>query len=297
MRAFLMLLLLGLSMSPASAMHLEERPAPRVVAPASSFSIPERPADAVGGTEFGRRLVGLGRADREAAIVAEILRGNIPPFLRQLKPVSLRARIDGKQVRATVWVMPDYLAVGSDEDFVRVPVSYYGAVTIARTFGMALPTRKVVDAVYAQSSLRLKPQPMTPGPRMTSVNYFLVHNQRIETQRAGRAFGALIAGHKKDLVITNRLSRQRSPRVAIYGWHRGMGDPIQPLSTVHGASYADYSHGLRLLGGVMVADGVERSIFDALADDHLAAVLSLEGTVRVPAEMLPGPERSRPAAR
>ena len=28
-------------------------------------------------------------------------------------------------------------------------------------------------------------------------------------------------------------------RVAIYGWHRPDGRPIQPLSTVHGFRYAD----------------------------------------------------------
>jgi hypothetical protein len=259
---------------------------PAVAAPAPVHAIPPRPDDAVAGSVFMRRLVGMPGAAREAAIVAEVVRGNIPEFLRSLKEVTLRGRVGGRATTATVWVMPDYVAIGADRDFVRVPVDFYSAVEIARAFGMAMPTRKMVDAIYSQSTLRLRQQPMTPGPSMTSTSYFLVHNERIETQRAGRARGALTAGHKKDLVLTNRLFRQRTPRVAIYGWHRGIGDPIQPLSTVHGATYADYSHGLRLIGGIVRVNGVDRPIVEALQDAQLGPLLTLEGTVRVPAELV-----------
>lgn len=249
-------------------------------------SIPSRPPDAVGGAEFARRIGNLGGEEREAAIVAEVTRGNIPDFLRRLQPVQLTVKRGARLLTATAWVTPDYLAVGSDLDFVRVPVDLYSAETIAKAFGMALPTRKIVDAVYAQSALRLRPQPMKPGPQMTSTDYFVAHNERIEQQRAGRFLGALIAGQKKDLVLTNRLFRQSSPRVAIYGWHRGIGDPIQPLSLVHGARYADYSHGLRLVAGVVVVNGVARPIFDVLQDPALAPLLTFEGTLRVPAALL-----------
>jgi hypothetical protein len=159
---------------------------------------------------------------------------------------------------------------------------------------MALPTRKIVDSIYAQSALRLQPQTMTPGPRMTSTDYFVTHNQRIEQQRAGRGLGTLIAGQKKDLVLTNRLFRQPSPRVAIYGWHRAVGKPIQPLSTVHGAAYADYSHGLRLIGGIAEVNGSQRSIFELFEDPTLARLLSFEGAIRVPPALLA--EESRPRA-
>ena len=50
----------------------------------------------------------------------------------------------------------------------------------------------------------------------------------------------LTAGPRKDLVLTSRLWLDPG-KVAIYGWHRARGAPIQPLSTVHGAGYADYS--------------------------------------------------------
>ena len=90
--------------------------------------------------------------------------------------------------------------------------------------------------------------------------------------------GPLIAGHKKDVVLTNRLN-QKKGRVAIYGWHRGMLRPIQPLSTVHRASYADYSHGVRLVSEVVLINGRPRSIYDVLEDPELAPVLTCEGVI------------------
>jgi hypothetical protein len=122
---------------------------------------------------------------------------------------------------------------------------------------------------------------MLPGPEMMSSEYFLAHHRTIEGQRGTRRPGDLIAGHKKDVVVTNRL-RSRPDRVAIYGWHDLRGRPIQPLSTVHFAEYADYSHGVRLVAATMVVDGQERAVVDVLRDPELAGLLSDEGVIREP---------------
>ena len=82
-------------------------------------------------------------------------------------------------------------------------------------------------------------------------------------------------------MLSNRL-RRFPGRVAIYGWHRSPGDPIQPLSTVHGAQYVDYSHGVRLVSTTVVVDGRTRSIYDALQDSHIAPVFNREGVTRDP---------------
>jgi hypothetical protein len=79
----------------------------------------------------------------------------------------------------------------------------------------------------------------------------------------------LLAGHKKDLVLANRLSSNRG-RVAIYGWHRGNGDPIQPLSTVHGEYYADYSHGIRLVSRTAYVNGRPVDLRSLLTDGTYA---------------------------
>ena len=55
-------------------------------------------------------------------------------------------------MRGTIEVMPDYLAVGSDDDFVRMPMRPQTAQQIADAFGCVLPTRKIVDAMDAAAT-------------------------------------------------------------------------------------------------------------------------------------------------
>ncbi|HEX6960962.1 MAG TPA: hypothetical protein VF175_03790, partial [Lacipirellula sp.] len=172
--------------------------------------MPQRPADAVGGKELMLRVAGMNRDEREAAVLREISSGNIPDFLRRFKSVSIAAG----EMRGTIEVMPDYLAVGSDEDFVRVPMTPQTAQRIADRFGCTLPTRKMVDAIDAAAEVRLAPQPLTE--KRESVAAFLLSNEKIERQRAGKPLGALTIGAKKDVVLTPRI-HERPDRVAIYG--------------------------------------------------------------------------------
>jgi hypothetical protein len=252
-------------------------------------SIPERPASAPDGTDFARQIAAEPPQVRETAIGDEILRGNVPRFLRWLKPVKLRQALpDGRKVDATICVMPDYLAVGNDRDYLRLPMNLPTATRLAKALGFTLPTRKMVDAIYQQSDVRLRPQPMQPGPRMTSTDYFVRHNRSV-TEQIGALnppLGALIAGNKKDVVITNRLATHPG-RIAIYGWHTPDGKPIQPLSTVHGAAYADYSHGIRLVSNTVYIDGKPTAIRKVLSDPKLANVLSDEGPVKTLALLTP----------
>jgi hypothetical protein len=250
---------------------------PQDVASAQFARIPPRDVDAPSGSDLVARISGLSREERGAALVEQILRGNVPSFLRRLRPVAVSLPdAGGSPVRLVFWAMPDYLAVGSDEDFVRVPLGLAEALAVARELDCTLPTARMVDSIYRQAERKLAPQPMPAGPEMTSVTYFWQHNQTIARQLEGLPSGALVAGDKKDLVLTRRLAA-RPGRVAIYGWHRGDGDPIQPLSTVHGAGYADYSHGVRLVSSTVFVDGEPRSVFDLLEDPALVELLSDEG--------------------
>ena len=79
---------------------------------------------------------------------------------------------------------------------------------------------------------------------MTTVAVFLRHNEIVRRAR-NRPLGKLVAGHKKDVVITNKVFTKPG-KVAIYGWHKPDGKPIQPLYTGHAESQVDYSHGIRL---------------------------------------------------
>jgi hypothetical protein len=154
------------------------------------------------------------------------------PICEDLAPVILDDRI--------ICVTYDYYSV----DGVRQPLNLTDALALAESRGMRLPTVEEVDAIYEQADVRLTPIPLPPGPRMSSESYIIRHNDLIEEQLEGlNTDGLLIAGHKKDLIYIS----SSSSRVAIYGWHRDIGDPIQPYSTVHGRGYFDYSHGVRLV--------------------------------------------------
>lgn len=243
-------------------------------------SIPERAKDALTGSEFATSIWSLNGRARDAAVIREVAKGNIPNFLRELRPVTLTFKDrKGAVHTARVCVMPDYLAVGSDADFVRMPLGLAAATEAARAFEFILPTRKLVDAIYQQSDLQLVPESLEPGPKMVTTEYLVEHNKVIETQRGEEPVGQLVSGHKKDVVLTKRLLTRRG-RVAIYGWHEKAGKPIQPLSTVHGARYADYSHGVRLVSASIVVDEVERSVYDVLGDATLAGTLTHEGTIK-----------------
>jgi hypothetical protein len=252
----------------------------------SARGIPPRPLDAPGASLFAHAVAGMGDHERDRAVREQLLAGNVPAFLRQAKPVSVKASVSGaRPVRLTLCVLADYLSVGSDDDFMLVPMGLDTALAVASRFGFTLPTRRIVDLIYRTSRARLAPQPLPPGDNMRSTDYVIWHQQLVQAQRnaVGAAWGGLTAGHKKDLVLTPRLWSQPG-RVAIYGWHRAVGEPIQPLSTVHGANYADYSHGVRLVSEVVFVDGRPRSIFDVLADRRLAALISDEGPMPHAAE-------------
>src|SRR5262249_10239889 len=97
----------------------------------------------------------------------------------------------------------------------------------------------------------------------------------------GKTLGGLVAGIKKDVVVTNRLG-EKPNRVAIYGWHKADVSPIQPLTIVHANTYVDYSHGVRLMKRLVEIDGKPRDVRHALHSVDSCALLSDEGPLDWP---------------
>ncbi|EYF07695.1 hypothetical protein [Chondromyces apiculatus] len=239
--------------------------------------IPPSPQRPLTGSLFVRTIAEEDEAGRERAILREISRGNLPDALRHLARVEFQATAQsGATHTVTLWAMPDYLAIGSDADHLRMPMSPVTAQIIADTFGFLLPTAKIVDTLYAHAATRLTPRPLAPSARMVHPDEFAHHDRLIEEQLGAVPRDQLLAGHKKDVVLSNKLS-QRPHRVAIYGWHEQDSHPIQPLSTLHGDWYSDYSHGIRLISAQMLLDGKPMQVADALTDPELAPLLSDEG--------------------
>lgn len=245
------------------------------------LNLPSRKNNAITGSQFIESTKGLPRDQRENMILKEVLSGNVPDFARNLKNVQV-ATTDSKGFRhtGTIKVMPDYIAIGSNKDFIRVPMNPLTAQKIADRTGTILPTKKIVNEIYAQAEAKMTPQPIKASAQMMSSEYYQDSNNKIEQQRANKGFqlGQLMSGHKKDVVITNRLDANPQ-KVAIYGWHQPNGKAIQPLSTIHENTYADYSHGVRLVSNTMIVDGRERNVADVLHDPELSKMLSDEGII------------------
>ena len=74
-------------------------------------------------------------------MLKEIARGNVPEFLRSLKAVRLQTRSAQGDVREAIcFVTPDYLAVGNDHDFFRLPMTPQTAQAIADAADASLTT-------------------------------------------------------------------------------------------------------------------------------------------------------------
>jgi hypothetical protein len=262
--------------------------------------IPPRPSRSLTGSAFIESIARLDNDRREQAILDQLAAGNLPDFLRRLQPVHFSHRsADGTKTTLTVFAMPDYLAIGSNDDFILIPMALHTALEVAVAYGFVLPTRKIVDAIFGQSAVHLTPHPLPAGPRMRSAAYYDTHNQRIKNQRLALCcpLGELTSGHKKDVVLTNRLIG-REGKIAIYGWHYPTGNPIQPLSTIHGVNYVDYSHGIRLVSDVVLHHGQNRSIYEIMEDPILAPLLSDEGPLGKIRSLMAGSRQAQaPVAR
>ena len=244
--------------------------------PAAPPAIPARRPGAIGGSAFMQSLASMSREEREAAIRRELMAGNMPSWLRRLVPVVLR---DSAGRAATIEVMPDYLAIGSDDDFVRMPMVPYTAQAFADAYGFVLPTRKMVNAIWSAATVKVEPRPLTQ--ERESPLTFLQHHRIIESQLTTATRGELVAGHKKDVVLTNRLA-ERADRVAIYGWHYLNGQPIQQVYVGHVDWYVDYSHGIRPVRRAVRVDGTVVAFEKVVSDSSLAGLLSDEGVLTVP---------------
>ena len=249
--------------------------------------LPERPADALTGSQLEEQLRNLSLQNRENAIFNEIMSGNIPDFLREMVEVSTTRTINGTEYTLQYHVLPDYLALGSDDDYFLMPMTPLLAQRLCNALSCSLPTRRMVDQIWQAAPLKLTPQPIPPGDQMTTIPVMYTHHQMVLEQREAaletHPQGTLVAGHKKDVILSNRIYNQPPPgRVVIYGWHNPDGNPIQPVYSGHSETYADYSHGIRAVRDTVLVNGEPAGIRNILAHPDLHVLLSDEGPIEFP---------------
>jgi len=227
------------------------------------------------GSAFYDSVKKMNWKEREAIALPQLLNGNMPGFLLRFVAIhtSIVDSATGKTIKATYFVSPDYISIGTNEDWARIPLTPMSAQPLADTLHCFLPTRKMVNDIYQQATVKLAPMPMFAF-RDSSVTMYQ-HHLIIEGQRQGKK--GLIAGIKKDVVITDKLTRSdKKDRVAIYGWHLLNGQVIQPLYTGHINWWVDYSHGIRLVYRTIIVDGKKMDYTDVMKDAVLRRLLSDE---------------------
>jgi hypothetical protein len=254
---------------------------------AQTLNLPARNPGAKNGTQFVATIISasLSLTSRENLIYTEISNGNVPAFYRNMKPVTSSGVVSGVTQSVTYYVIPDYLAVGTDTNYFLCPMSPMLATKIADLTGCTLPTRKMVNDIYATATVKLVPKPIPPSSQMSTVPVFDTYNDTIRHERnlvvGVHPLGELTGGDKKDVVISN-LIYSTANRVVIYGWHTSVGNPIQPMTNVHADTYMDYSHGIRLVQNSVVYNGSPTTVKAILQSSTENPVLSDEGSMAQP---------------
>jgi len=234
------------------------------------------------GSGFIKENINLIGAVREANILKEFQLQHIPSFMNQLSTVSVTIGPN----TILYMVTPDFLCVGNNSDYVRVPMNPHTAQSIADMYGFSLITRKMSNDIWKQAVNKLPPRPWGPpyDQDMERTHRIGTHSQTIQNQLISSGMNpfALTSGHKKDVVLTNRLAPNNpNRRVAIYGWHQPNGQPIQGLNpSSHGDLYADYSHGIRLVNNNVLVNNQPMKIQEVFSHPVYSALVSDEGPLR-----------------
>jgi hypothetical protein len=226
----------------------------------------------LGGNEFYHQAFAMKWKERDSFALKQILSGDLPSFLQRFVPVhvSILDSSTHKTIKATYYVAPDYLSIGTDDDWARINITPLAAQQIADSFNCFLPTKKMVDDIYHAARLKLEPVPLYAFRDSTPIMWH--HHLIVEGQRRGRK--GLIAGIQKDVVISGKISRDpKADRVAIYGWHKLDGNPIQPLYTGHIYWWVDYSQGIRLIYRKIKVGSKWMDYIDVLKDSVLQRLL------------------------
>ena len=203
------------------------------------------------GTAFYTQAAAYSWQQRDSLALAWLLAGQSPRWQSRFVKIKVQTTdsTTGKTIRGHYYASPDYISLGTHTQWARIPLTPMTAQRLADTLHCFLPTPTMVDAIYQQASHRPAPLPLFAFRDSTPTFYH--HHLMIQGQLTmlyGTQRPRLVAGIKKDVVVTGALSQTTRPnRVAIYGWHQPNGTPIQPLYTGHVNWYVDYSHGIRLI--------------------------------------------------
>ena len=216
------------------------------------------------------QIQGKTGSQRESVISTLLDQGALPAFFWNFKPVEV---ISGDN-HLTYYVSPDYLCLGTDDDWMHMPMWPTTAKVWMQKNGLVLPTKTMVNQIEAQEKFK-GISPLTYGSMYSesdkkynrdSSQCFWDHSKGVQRRTKEKVpqftLGDLVSGQKKDVVLTDYLSNPANKdHVAIYGWFNKDGTVIQGMNAVdHSVRYVDYSHGLRMIRSQCMLNGATTSI-------------------------------------
>ena len=283
--------------------------------------IPPRVGAEVTGRQFIDDLKGMGPSERQAHVLKMLDNGQVPDFLRDLCKVEVEvADADGNMHKVEYNVMPDFIAIGTDQDYVFVPMNSEMAQHVLLSWDMAPPTAQMVDQIAAKGpEVQFHPDTGTkafrPYDSAEGLEKYYARNEQV----AGRHYydawlewtgtgpdssvvkhselGSHPAtGHMKEFVMmpasTLKGASDLDPAKGdtnpdtIGMYHRTVQNDRGPGKGVpldHNEQYFDYSQGLRTVSSMVTVDGKQMHISDVLKDPKLHTLLSGEGQMDSPA--------------
>jgi hypothetical protein len=208
-------------------------------------------------------------------------------------------------VECKIYVSSDALALGDDENFVRLNAGHRTAeelaIILSKKFGrtVLLPTTRIMDKAWQQAKVKLSPKIFPASPQMSNTDLMYAHSRRVEKERAGRpglvrpvgkgwVSSAFILGEgtHKAAQFPKKAAPDQLP--TNFGWHLPQGSykspggvpVIQPISNYHAgldANYTDYSQVVYLVRGDVEVDGKSMQLADVLRHPTLSRLVSDEG--------------------
>lgn len=220
--------------------------------------------------------------ERERMVRDFALRGDVPAHIQTWCTVP----VEHEGLTGEFYCTPDFLSIGSDDDWARVRINGVTAELIGEVAKAMLPTRKMVNAIYAASNkLAAKSWGPPYDHSMMCTHRWQPQDAAINQQIQSKGYerGSLMEGHAKNVVIGMGLSASHGQQIGIYGWFTSEGRAIQGPGVqwkAHEWSYTDYSQCIRLVHKEMLVGSKVMAVTDVLKDPALYPLISDEPLTR-----------------
>jgi len=135
---------------------------------------------------------------------------------------------------------------------VRFDLTAVGAQQVADMLGTILPTPRILEVVWEQADIQLKPCTLPSDAKMADTSRMVQHSRCVDQSIGDRK--GLVANVGKHWVLSNRLLERRDA-AANFGWFRHGRRPIQTVGTRHDTAHTDYSQIVRLVKPTIRVNG------------------------------------------